>query len=148
MCGLDKAAVRLADAIDRKERIALYGDYDVDGVTSTSLLASFLRSQGTDPRVYIPKRLAEGYGLNPGAVDVLASEGIKVLVTLDCGITAADEIARANGHGIETIVVDHHRCPPELPPAFAVLNPHQPNCSYPDKGLAAVGVSFNLAIGI
>ena len=148
MRGLDKAAVRLADAIEKKERIALYGDYDVDGVSSTSLLASFLASLAVPSRTYIPQRLTEGYGLNPGAIDALAKESIQLLITLDCGITAAGEINRGNEHGIETIVVDHHRCPPELPPAFAVLNPHQDGCAYPDKGLAAVGVCFNLLVGV
>lgn len=148
MLGLDKAAERVARAIQSKERVALYGDYDVDGVTSTSLLASFMKSLGLEPRTYVPKRLSEGYGLNPGAVDLLAQEGTQLLITLDCGITASDEIARANAHGIDCIVVDHHRCPPELPPAYATLNPHQPGCPYPDKGLAAVGVCFNLVAGV
>ncbi|MBI2372865.1 MAG: single-stranded-DNA-specific exonuclease RecJ [Deltaproteobacteria bacterium] len=148
MRGLDKAVDRLIAAIDRCERIALYGDYDVDGVTSTTLLATFLEAHGVHARVYIPKRLVEGYGLNRSAVDQLADEGMKVLVTLDCGITAAGEVAHANERGIDVIVVDHHRCPPELPPAHAVLNPHQDGCAYPDKGLAAVGVCFNLVVGI
>lgn len=148
MRGLDRAVLRLCDAILKKERVALYGDYDVDGVTSTTLLASFLRSLGVDARTYIPQRLSEGYGLNPGAVDTLAGEGTQLLITLDCGITAADEITRANAAGIDCIIVDHHRCPPELPPAYAVLNPHQPGCAYPDKGLAAVGVCFNLVVGV
>ena len=146
--GLDRAAERLADAIAKKEPIALYGDYDVDGVTSTTLLATFLTNEGATPRTYIPKRLTEGYGLNQEAVEMLAAEGTKVLVTLDCGITAAGEIARANEHGIDCIVVDHHRCPPELPAAYATLNPQQSDCEYPDKGLAAVGVCFNLVVGL
>lgn len=148
MKGLDRAAQRVADAVQRQEIVALYGDYDVDGVTSSSLLASFLEAHGLKVRIYIPKRLKEGYGLNPDAVDVLAGEGTKLLITLDCGITAADEITRANAHGIETIVVDHHRCPAELPPAYAALNPHQDDCGYPDDGLAAVGVCFNLVVGV
>jgi single-stranded-DNA-specific exonuclease len=144
----EKAAHRLADAVLRKERVALYGDYDVDGVTSTTLMASFLRVHGLDPIVYIPKRLIEGYGLNEAAVEHLAQVGTQVLVTLDCGITAADEIARANTHAIDVIVVDHHKCPPQLPPAYATLNPHQDHCPYPDKVLAAVGVCFNLVVGL
>src|SRR5262249_7331127 len=98
--------------------------------------------------IYIPKRLIEGYGLNQDAVEKLAGTGTQVLITLDCGITASDEIARANQFGIDTIVVDHHRCPPALPPAYATLNPHQDDCGYPDKGLAAVGVTFNLIIAL
>jgi single-stranded-DNA-specific exonuclease len=145
---LSKAAKRVADAIINSERVALYGDYDVDGVTSTSLLSSFLSTVGLETRFYIPKRLTEGYGLNADAIDLLASEGTQLLITLDCGITASKEIARANEKGIESIVVDHHRCPAALPEAFATLNPQQEDCSYPDKGLAAVGVCFNLVVGI
>lgn len=148
MKGVERAAERIADAIEGKEAIALYGDYDVDGVTSSSLMASFLRMHGVHPTVYIPRRLIEGYGLNREAVDKLAEEGIQVLVTLDCGITAADEIGRANECGMDVIVVDHHRCPPHLPPAYATLNPHQDDCPYPDKGLAAVGVCFNLVVAL
>jgi single-stranded-DNA-specific exonuclease len=144
---LGRAAERICAAIARKESVALYGDYDVDGVTSTALLATFLRREGLEPRIYIPKRLTEGYGLNQTAVDTLAAEKVKLLITLDCGITASEEIARANGHGIDCIVVDHHRCPPSLPPAYATLNPHQSDCGYPDKVLAAVGVCFNLLVG-
>lgn len=143
-----RAAERIVEAIEKNERITLYGDYDVDGVTSSSLLASFLRHHGIEANVYIPKRLVEGYGLNREAVETLAARGTQLLITLDCGITAADEIARANEFNIQTIVVDHHRCPPALPPAYAVLNPHQDDCPYPDKVLAAVGVCFNLIIAI
>lgn len=144
----ERAANRLADAIEKGEHITLYGDYDVDGVTSSSLMCAFLTAHGAEPRVYIPKRLVEGYGLNQGAVEKLAEEGTQVLVTLDCGITAADEIAKANELGIDCVVVDHHKCPPKLPPAFATLNPHQDHCPYPDKVLAAVGVCFNLVVAI
>lgn len=144
----ERAANRLADAIERNERVTLYGDYDVDGVTSTSLMASFLAAHGLEADYYIPKRLVEGYGLNEGAVETIAGRGTQVMVTLDCGITAADEIERANAHGIDTIVVDHHKCPPELPPAYATLNPHQDDCPYPDKVLAAVGVCFNLVVAL
>jgi single-stranded-DNA-specific exonuclease len=148
MKGVDRASLRLADAIANKERITLYGDYDVDGVTSSALLASFLRLHGVEAGIYIPKRLIEGYGLNKEAVETLAAQGTQVLVTLDCGITASEEIARANDHGMCCIVVDHHKCPPALPPAYATLNPHQDDCGYPDKVLAAVGVCFNLIVAI
>ncbi len=148
MADLELAAGRLAEAILRNERIALFGDYDVDGVTSTALLKTFLHQHGQTARVYLPHRLREGYGLNAAAVEQLAGESTDLLVTLDCGITAADEIAHANALGMQTIVVDHHRCPPELPPALATLNPHQPHCTYPDKVLAAVGVCFNLVTGV
>lgn len=145
---VDRAAVRVAEAIEKNEKITLYGDYDVDGVTSSTLLASFLRHHGVEASVYIPKRLIEGYGLNREAVELIASRGTQLLITLDCGITASEEIARANEFGIQTIVVDHHRCPPALPPAYATLNPHQDDCPYPDKVLAAVGVCFNLIIAV
>ena len=140
------AAERLADAIQAGEAIALFGDYDVDGVTSSALMAAFLKQHAVTARVYIPQRLTEGYGLNKDAVETIAEWGTRLLITLDCGITAADEVARANGLGMDVIVVDHHKCPPELPPAFATLNPHQDDCAYPDKVLAAVGVCFNLII--
>lgn len=148
LAGAERAAERLADAIEKGEHVTLYGDYDVDGVTSSSLMAAFLRAHGNEPRVYIPKRLVEGYGLNEGAIEQLAEEGTQVLVTLDCGITSAVEIAKGNSLGIQSIVVDHHKCPPELPPAFATLNPHQDGCPYPDKVLAAVGVCFNLVVAV
>ena len=118
-----RAAERLADAMQKGEPITLYGDYDVDGVTSTSLLASFLADHGVAARTYIPKRLVEGYGRNRDAVERFGREGTRLLITLDCGITAADEIAYANELGIDTIVVDHHKCPPALPPAFALGAP-------------------------
>ena len=148
MRDLERAAHRLADAIVKRERVCLYGDYDVDGVTSASLLGEFLHLHGLDADIYIPKRLKEGYGLNEAAVDRIADDGAQLMVTLDCGITAAREIARANERGVECVVVDHHRCPTELPPAVALLNPHQDGCDYPEKVLAAVGVTFNLVIGI
>ena len=148
MKDLESASHRLADAIQSREAICLYGDYDVDGVTSSSLLAEFLGAHGLEPEVYIPKRLKEGYGLNATAIEHIATSGARLLITLDCGITAADEIERANSLGMKCIVVDHHRCPPILPPAVATLNPQQSDCGYPDKGLAAVGVTYNLIIGI
>lgn len=146
MKGVDRAAARLADAVAQGQTITLFGDYDVDGVTSSALMAAFLRQHGVSARVYIPKRLTEGYGLNRDAVETVAEWGTNLLITLDCGITAADEVGRANGLGLDVIVVDHHKCPPELPPAYATLNPHQDDCAYPDKVLAAVGVCFNLII--
>ena len=146
MKDMPRAAERLADAIQADEPIALFGDYDVDGVTSSALMAAFLKQHGVTARVYIPKRLTEGYGLNKDAVETIADWGTRLLVTLDCGITASDEVARANDRGLDVIVVDHHKCPPKLPPAYATLNPHQDDCGYPDKVLAAVGVCFNLII--
>lgn len=148
MKDLERAAHRLADAIRDGDKVCLYGDYDVDGVTSSSLLAEFLASHGLEPDIYIPKRLREGYGLNGAAIETIAASGAQVLVTLDCGITAVEEVAQANEAGIECIIVDHHRCPPVMPSTVATLNPHQPDCEYPEKVLAAVGVTFNLVIGL
>lgn len=148
MRGLADAADRLVQAIEEQEPVTLYGDFDVDGVTSSALVQSFLLHHGLRARVYIPHRLEEGYGLNPAAVEQLAGEGTRLLVTLDCGITAVDEVERARALGIDVIVVDHHRCPPALPRAVATLNPHHPDCAYPDKVLAAVGVAFNLVVGV
>jgi len=117
-------------------------------VCSTSLMALFLRELGARPATYIPHRMDEGYGLNLQAVEKLAAEGTRVLVTLDCGVTSVAEIARAKELGLEVVVVDHHTVPPTLPPAVAVLNPHQPGCEYPTKHLCAAGVAFNLCMGL
>lgn len=148
MKGMDRAVARIVRAVEDSERIALYGDYDVDGVTSTALLAGFLRACGADVLTYVPHRLTEGYGLNSAAVERLAREGARLLVTLDCGITAAPEVRAAAALGVDAVVVDHHTAPLELPAAAAILNPHQPGCAYPTKDLAAVGVAFNLAMAL
>ena len=148
MKGMDAAVGRIVRAIEGSERIALYGDYDVDGVTSTALLAGFLRACGATVATYVPHRLAEGYGLNVAAVERLAAEGARLLVSLDCGITAANEVRAASALGVDTVVVDHHTVPVELPQAAAILNPHQPGCAYPSKELAAVGVTFALAMAL
>ncbi len=148
MKGLPAAVDRLVRAIAAKESVTLYGDYDVDGVSSTALLTSFLRQVGLEPRTYIPHRLGEGYGLNRAAIERLAAEGTKLLVTLDCGITSHAEIERANELGVDVVVVDHHAVPETMPPAVAVLNPLQPGCEYPTKWLCAGGVTFNLCMGL
>ncbi|HEX5747824.1 MAG TPA: single-stranded-DNA-specific exonuclease RecJ [Archangium sp.] len=148
MKGMAAAVDRLFRAIREKEHITLYGDYDVDGVCSTSLLNLFLRELGVRPATYIPHRLDEGYGLNLQAVEKIAADGTRVLVTLDCGVTSVAEISRARDLGLDVVVVDHHTVPPTLPPAVAVLNPHQPGCEYPTKHLCAAGVAFNLCMGL
>ncbi len=148
MKGMDAAVARIARALDQGEKIACYGDYDVDGVTSTALLTGFLRAAGADVVTYTPHRLVEGYGLNADAVAKLAAQGVRLLVTLDCGITSVDEVRAAAALGVETVVVDHHTVPVELPAAAAILNPHQPGCAYPSKDLAAVGVTFALAMAL
>jgi single-stranded-DNA-specific exonuclease len=146
--GMDRAVERIAGALAREERIACYGDYDVDGVASTALLAGFLRAAGGDVVTYTPHRLAEGYGLNLDATRRLAGQGVRLLVTLDCGITSVEEVRAAAELGVDAVVVDHHTVPVELPAAVAILNPHQPGCRYPDKGLAAVGVTFALTMAL
>jgi single-stranded-DNA-specific exonuclease len=148
MKGMDAAVARIVRAVESGEKIALYGDYDVDGVTSTSLLAGFLRAAGAEVATYVPHRLVEGYGLNGAAVEKLAGEGARLLVTLDCGITSAPEVRAAAALGVDAVVVDHHTVPVELPAAAAILNPHQPGCGYPSKDLAAVGVTFTLAMAL
>ncbi len=148
MKGMDGAVARIARALDAGERIACYGDYDVDGVTSTSLLTGFLRAAGGDVVTYVPHRLVEGYGLNGDAVARLAGQGVRLLVTLDCGITSVEEVRAAAAFGVDAVVVDHHTVPVELPAAAAILNPHQPGCAYPSKDLAAVGVTFALVMAL
>ena len=148
MKGMEAAVERVVRAVEGGERIACYGDYDVDGVTSTVLLAGFLRAAGADVVTYVPHRLVEGYGLNADAVAKLAARGVRLLVTLDCGITSVEEVRAAAGLGVHTVVVDHHTVPVELPAAAAILNPHQGGCAYPAKDLAAVGVTFALAMAL
>jgi single-stranded-DNA-specific exonuclease len=148
MRGMHDAVAAVRDALERGRRIALYGDYDVDGVTSTALLAGFLRAIGADVITYVPHRLVEGYGLNTAAVRRLAADGASLLVSLDCGITSVAEVKAAAELGVRTVVVDHHTVPVELPSAVAILNPHQPGCAYPYKPLAAVGVTFCLVMAL
>jgi single-stranded-DNA-specific exonuclease len=148
MKGMEAATARLLRAVEERERVACYGDYDVDGVTSTALLAGFLRAAGAEVVTYTPHRLVEGYGLNSAAVGKLAADGVRLIVTLDCGITSVEEVQVAARLGVDTVVVDHHTVPVELPPAAAILNPHQPGCDYPSKHLAAVGVTFALALAL
>jgi single-stranded-DNA-specific exonuclease len=148
MKGLPQACARILQAVAAQESVTLYGDYDVDGVSSTTLLTSFLKQVGLTVRTYIPHRLGEGYGLNLAAIEKLAQEGTKLLITLDCGITSHAEIARANALGLDVVVVDHHAVPEVMPPALAVLNPLQPGCAYPTRWLCAGGVTFNLCMGL
>ena len=148
MKGMPAAVERVAQALLQREKVTLWGDYDVDGVSSTALLSTFLRQLGGVVATYIPHRLEEGYGLNAAAIERIAGDGTKLLVTLDCGITSHAEIARANALGLEVVVVDHHAVPETMPPALAVLNPHQPGCAYPTRHLCAGGVTFNLCMGL
>ncbi|MFN0073077.1 MAG: single-stranded-DNA-specific exonuclease RecJ [Chloroflexota bacterium] len=145
LAGMEQAVDRLLRAIRDCEQIAIYGDYDVDGLTACSVLYSFLRGVGAAPHVFIPHRFRDGYGLNHRALDELADAGAAVIVTVDCGITAIDEVARVRARGVDIIVTDHHPALPDIPAATAVVNPNQPGCSYPFKPLAGAGVAFKLA---
>lgn len=144
MCDMERAVARISEAVEKKERIAVYGDYDVDGVTSVTLLTLYLRELGAETEYYIPSRTGEGYGLTASAMDQLAEHGVKLMITVDTGITAVAEVEYAKGKGIETVVTDHHTCCSELPRAVAVINPHRPDDGYPFKDLAGVGVVFKL----
>ena len=146
MKDMDRAAARVKLALERGELVAVYGDYDVDGITSTCLLTQFLTARGGRVVAYIPSRLEEGYGLNGEAVQLLAGRGVGLIITVDCGITAVEETRLANRLGMDVVVTDHHACKEELPPAAAVVDPHRPDCPYPFKGLAGVGVALSLAM--
>jgi len=144
MKGMDMAVQRITEAISRKERILIYGDYDVDGISATTLLLQFLRSSGVSAYFYIPHREKEGYGLNKSSLDKAVEMGIDLVITCDCGISCIQEINYANSLGLDVIVTDHHRVKEKVPSAYAVLDPNQPDCSYPFKDLAGVGVAFKL----
>lgn len=126
------------------KKIVIYGDYDVDGVTSTSVLVRYFKSIGVNVDYYIPERMAEGYGLNVDAISQIANDGANLLITVDCGITSVNEVAHAKSLGLTVIITDHHSCKDLLPVADAIINPKQPDCSYPYKELAGVGVAFKL----
>ncbi len=145
---MEKAAQRVKTALEQGERMAVFGDYDVDGITATCLLTDFLREQGGDVVPYIPGRLEEGYGLNPIAIRQLCSEGVRLIVTVDCGITAVEEAQLCKELGMELVITDHHECKETLPEAVAVVDPHRPDCTYPHKNLSGVGVAFKLAAAI
>ena len=148
MTDMAMAVGRVALAMDRGEKIAVFGDYDVDGITATCLLTDFLRKQGCDCVPYIPGRLEEGYGLNPIAIDYLHGLGVKLIITVDCGITAVEEALLCKEKGIDLVITDHHECKECLPEAVAVVDPHRPDCTYPHKTLSGVGVAFKLAAAL
>ena len=145
---MDRAAERVRRAIQNKERIAVFGDYDVDGITATCLLTDFLRSQGADCLSYIPGRLEEGYGLNPIAIRQLGEEQVKLIITVDCGITALEEAALCRELGMDLVITDHHECKEELPRAAAIVDPHKPGDGYPHRNLSGVAVAFKLACAL
>ncbi len=145
---MDRAAARIRAGLDRGEVLAVYGDYDVDGITSTCLLTEFLRARGGQVIPHIPDRTEEGYGLNAGAVRRLAEQGVTLIITVDCGITAQAEVELARTLGVDVVITDHHRCKDALPDAAAVVDPCRPDCPYPFKELAGVGVALKLALAL
>ena len=150
MQDMEKAVERILIAIEKKEKVTIYGDYDVDGITSITVLKSFLQERGLEVETYIPNRLEEGYGLNKKAIETIAEKGCQLMITVDCGISAIEEINHANALGIETIVTDHHEAGIELPKALAVIDNKRKDSKYPFRELAGVGVVFKLiqAIGM
>ncbi len=140
---MEQACLRIAKALQNHERITIYGDYDVDGITSCSILYLLLLRLGAEVNFYIPERQSEGYGLNENALRTICDDGTKLIITVDCGISANREISNYCRE-IDIIVTDHHEAPDSLPAALAIINPKQPNCNYPDKNLAGVGVAFKL----
>ena len=148
MKDMDLAAGRVGLAMTRGEKIAIFGDYDVDGITATCLLTDMLCRLGADCVSYIPGRLEEGYGLNPLALHTLAEQGVKLIVTVDCGITATEEALLCKELGMDLVITDHHECKEVLPQAVAVVDPHRPDCRYPHKTLSGVGVAFKLAAAL
>ncbi len=146
---MDKAAARVRRAIEQRETVAVFGDYDVDGITSACLVTSWLRSKGLECEPYIPDRMEEGYGLNLAAMDTIKSRGASLIITVDCGITAAQEAEYAASLGMDMVVTDHHECGAcPLPNAVAVVDPKRPDSRYPNADLAGVGVAFKLLCAV
>lgn len=148
MSGMHEASHRVIHALTHNEKICVYGDYDVDGTCSAALMYLFLKELGANVETYIPNRLTEGYGISVTSIDILKERGISLIITVDCGITAVDEVDHANSLGIDTIVCDHHQAKEKIPNAHAVLDPIKPGCSYPFKHLSGAGVAFKLACAI
>jgi single-stranded-DNA-specific exonuclease len=144
LAGMAAAVERVMGAVARRERIAVHGDYDVDGITSTVMLRRALELLGAEVVHHIPERLKDGYGLLPAGIERLHADGVSLVISVDCGIRGADAARRARALGVDLIVTDHHEPDQELPPALAVINPKRRDCSYPDKLLAGVGVTLKL----
>ncbi|MGV8080479.1 MAG: single-stranded-DNA-specific exonuclease RecJ [Syntrophales bacterium] len=148
MKDMRKGVDRLIKALRNREKIVVYGDYDADGITSVVLILSFLHRIDPTVTYHIPDRIGEGYSLNRSAIDRFKSQGINLIVTVDCGISDIDEVDYAKSLGIDTIILDHHEVPPALPNAAAAINPHRADCPFPFKDLAAVGIAFNFLIAL
>ena len=148
MRDMDKAVARIQRAISQGETIAVFGDYDVDGITSTVLLMDYLKSCGVRCLRHIPRRIEEGYGLSKEAIQGLRDQGATLMITVDCGITGVEEVDFANSLGMDVVITDHHECKETLPRAVAVVDPHRPDCPYPFKHLAGCGVALKLALAL
>ena len=148
MKDMDKAVRRIRLALERGERMAVFGDYDVDGITSTVLLVHYLRSQGADCIKHIPRRIEDGYGLGRDALRALRDQGVTLVVTVDCGITGVEEARFAREIGLDLVITDHHECKEVLPEAVAVVDPRRSDCPYPFKHLAGVGVALKLVLAL
>jgi len=148
MGGMEKASLRVINAITNNEKIIIYGDYDVDGTCSAALMYLFLKELGACVETYIPNRLTEGYGVSIQSIETFKEKGFKLMISVDCGITAVDEVEYANKLGIDTIICDHHQPKETLPNAHAVLDPLTPGCHYPFKYLSGAGVAFKLALAV
>lgn len=145
MKDMQPAVDRILVAVEKKESIVIYGDYDIDGITASAVMVETIRNLGHEARSYIPDRFEEGYGINLDALQKLKSEGTDLVISVDCGITSVKEVAWAMENGLDIIITDHHSVPAETPKAIAVINPKQEDCQYPFKDLAGVGVAFKLA---
>ena len=148
MKDMDKAVSRVQQALHNGEKLAVFGDYDVDGITATCILVDYLKSRGADVVHYIPRRIEDGYGLSRDAIKGLYDQGVRLLVTVDCGITGVEEVDYANSLGLDVVVTDHHECREELPRAIAVVDPHRSDCGYPFKHLAGCGVALKLVLAL
>lgn len=144
MSGMDIAVQRVLKAVAAQESILVYGDYDVDGTNGAALLYTFFRAIGARVSVFVPDRIRDGYGLTLGGIERAREQGVRLLIAIDCGVTAVDQVAAANAHGIDVIICDHHEPGPVLPAAIAILNPLKPGCPYPFKHLCGCGVGFKL----
>lgn len=148
MDGMEAATYRVIQALAENQLICVYGDYDVDGTCSTSVLYLFLKDLGANVEYFIPQRLTEGYGISKTGIDQVKERGTELLISVDCGITAVEETEYVNSLGMDLIICDHHQPKDQIPPALAVLDPLKPGCNYPFKYLSGAGVAFKLAQGV
>ncbi|HEY6608324.1 MAG TPA: DHH family phosphoesterase, partial [Candidatus Limnocylindria bacterium] len=148
MADADRALARIETAVAAGERMAIWGDYDADGMTAIVVWVTALRRLGADPIRYVPSRLAEGYGLSETGLRSLAADGVSLVITCDCGVSNAREVDVATELGVDVVVTDHHLPPSELPRAVAVVDPHRADCAYPDPDLTGAGLSYKLAAAL